>query len=70
MACHAQRQGFDALQNEPSRVGAHARTKVAQAFAAGAEKESPYGAFFREHHVVKAFVGLCEFGEFALCVGA
>ena len=33
MACHAQRQGFDALQNEPSRVGTHARAKIAQTFA-------------------------------------
>ena len=70
MARHAQWQGFDALQNKPCRVGTHARAKISQTFAPSPKQKGANGAFFVEHHVVKALVGLCEFGKFALGVGA
>ena len=62
---HAQRQGLDALQNQPSGVRAHAGTKVAQALAPGAQQEGTHGALFTEDHVVKAFIGLAQFGKLA-----
>ena len=65
VAGHAQRQGFDALQDEPGGVRAHAGAEVAQAFAAGAQQKGAHGAFFAEDHVVKAGVGLGEFGKLA-----
>ena len=65
VAGHAQRQGFDALQDEPGGVRAHAGAEVAQAFAAGAQQEGAHRAFFAEDHVVKAGVGLGELGKLA-----
>ena len=65
VAFHAQGQGFDALQNQPRAVRAQAGAKVAQAFAPRAQQEGAHGAFFAEHHVVKAFVALGELGELA-----
>ncbi len=40
---HAQRQGLNALQNQPGRVRAQARAKVAQALAARAQQKSTHG---------------------------
>jgi hypothetical protein len=37
---------------------AHAGTKVAQAFAARAQQEGAYGAFFAKNHIMKACAGL------------
>ena len=58
VARHAQRQGFDALQDQPGGVRAHAGAEVAQALAARAQQEGADGAFLGEHHVVEAVVGL------------
>ena len=65
VAGHAQGQGFDALQNQPGGVRAHASAKVAQAFAPGAQQKGTHGALFAEDHVVKAFISLAQFGELA-----
>ncbi len=58
VAFHAQRQGLNALQDQPGAVRAQAGAKVAQALAARAQQEGAPVAFFGEHHVVKAVVGL------------
>ena len=63
---HAQGQGFDALQNQPSGVRAHARAKVAQALAPRTQQKRTHRGFFGKHHVVKASVRLGEFGEFVI----
>ena len=60
---HAQRQGFDALQDQPGGVRAHAGAEVAQALAAGAQQERADAAFLAEHHAVEAGVGLVQFGK-------
>ena len=65
VAVHAQRERFDALQDQPGAVGREAGAEIAQAFAARAQQEGADRAFFAEHHVVKAFVGLGQLGEFA-----
>ena len=70
MACHAQGQSLDALQNKPRGVRAHTGAKITQALTTCPQQESTYRAFFVKHHVVKAFIGLCEFRKLALCVGA
>ena len=70
MACHAQRQSFDALQNKPCGVRTHTGAKITQALTTCSQQESTYRAFFVKHHVVKAFIGLCEFRKLALSVGA
>ena len=58
VARHAQRQGLDALQDQPGGVRAHAGAEVAQPFAARAQQEGADGALLAEHHVVEAVVGL------------
>ena len=62
---HAQRQGLNALQDQPGTVRAHAGAKVAQPLTACAQQKGAHRALFAEHHVVKAVVGLGQFGEFA-----
>ncbi|MNT50093.1 hypothetical protein D3C72_1869940 [compost metagenome] len=42
---------------------AHAGAEIAQAFAARAQQEGAHRALFGEHHVVKAVVGLGQFGK-------
>ena len=64
VSVHAQRQGFDALQNQPCAVWAQTCAKVAQTFAARTQQECAHGALFAEHHVVKTFVALREFRKF------
>ena len=63
MAIHAQREGLDPLQHQPRRVRAQAGAEVAQALAPGAKQESADSRLIGEHHVVKAWVGRCQFGE-------
>ena len=69
---HAQRQGFDALQDEPGAVWAHAGPKIAQALAPRPQQEGANGAFFGKNHVVKAFIRHGQLGKFAglgMCSG-
>ena len=65
MPVHAQRQGFDALQQLPRGLRMQACAEVAQALAAGAQQERRDRAFLGEDHAVKAVVGFGEFGEAA-----
>jgi hypothetical protein len=44
--CHAQRQRFDALQDQPGGVRAHAGAEVAQTFAPRAQQEGAYRGLF------------------------
>ena len=63
MARHAQRQGFNTLQDQPGRVRAQAGAKVAQALAPGPQQEGAHGRLLGEDHVVKTFIGRTELGE-------
>ena len=65
MPRHPQRQGFDALQNLERGERVHRRAEVAQAFAPRAQAERSDGAFFGEHHAMKAVVRLGQLGKFA-----
>ena len=65
MPRHAQRQGLDALQNQPRGMRAHAGAEVAQALAARTQQERADAALFAEHHAVKALVRRRQLGEAA-----
>ena len=63
MARHAQRQGLNALQDQPGRVRTQAGAKVAQALAPCPQQKGAHGGLLGEHHVVKAFIRGAELGK-------
>ena len=60
---HPQRQRFDALQDQPGGVRAHAGAEIAQPLPTRAQQESADRRFLAEDHVVEAFVRRGELGE-------
>ena len=65
MAGHAQRQGFDPLQDLEGGHRRHAGPEVAQPFAPCAQQKRRSGGLLCENHSVETFVRLCEGREFA-----
>ena len=66
MPGHAQRQGFEALQDQPGGVRAHAGAEIAQALTAGPQQEGAHRAFLGKDHAVKTLVGFTQLGKQAV----